>query len=137
MRLTLISLIMIFSASSFAKSFTFFYSGFEGRNRVMLSCHYVEGRISEIMNDIKAESFDIDCRGGLDFNWYTPITVTVDFEEHISTNAGEIIDIKSGFNDNCYFDTRFMRRLIDEHPNLEALRKREGCSLQILAIVTN
>jgi hypothetical protein len=117
MKLFALTLLMVlqFNASA-SESFNFTYFGNEGSNRVFLSCHYVERAAESIMKQLGAEDVRTDCRGGIDYGMYTPVSVNVNYVLPVAANA---ITIKSDFNTNCFFDTKFIDQLVRSSARLE------------------
>ena len=100
----------------------FTYFGNEGRNRIYLSCYYVENAVDSILAELGATNVDTRCTGGIDYGFYTPVRVTTKFDLPVNANT---VKIKSDFNSNCYFDVKFINNLVR---NVEGLEKLSGSS---------
>lgn len=100
------------------------YFGNEGRNRVYLSCDYVERAAEDILDQLGATDIDVTCTGGLDYGYYTPVSVRASYS--LATDAAAAT-IKSDFNSNCYFDTKFIDTVIRSSDRLSKTRSSGYC----------
>ncbi len=120
-------LLVIFSANLFAHSnevVKMTYFGNEGRNRIMLSCYYVEGSVENILRDLDAVDVDVRCSGGIQYNTYSPVRVSAKFD---LSEVEQTIKIKSEMGSNCYFDTAFIKELINSSDRIEKVSGSTHC----------
>ncbi|MDA8792068.1 hypothetical protein N9N67_02410 [Bacteriovoracaceae bacterium] len=120
--------LFVISSTVVAKDFSFYYTGFEGRNRVYLSCDFAQDQAEKLIEKMGAEIIDSRCRGGIQPGWVTPVMVDVEYEFNEDNKTGDIFKIRSGFNDNCYYDTRLMNEFVRKNKKtLKFVRRNAGC----------
>lgn len=116
---------MIFSVYAQAnESVNFTYFGNEGRNRIFLSCNYAESSVDQLLHEMGATDIDVRCTGGIDFGFYTPVRISAKFNLPAAT---ELIEIRSDYRSNCYFDVSFINHLIKKNSKLEKVNGTSHC----------
>lgn len=121
--LVLFTLLMAFNAAAESFSHTFF--GAQGRNRIYLSCYYVERAVDTFLDEIGATDITTTCTGGIDYGYNMPVSVRSSFTLPTETKT---VEIKSDFNSNCYFDTEYIRYFVQKFDNVKKLRGSTFCS---------
>jgi len=121
---TLLSLIFFSSIAFTSENLQFTYFGNEGRNRIYLSCYYAQNATIELLEKIEAQEIEVSCFGGLDFGFYTPVSIQA---EYLLPEKSAMMTIESDFNSNCYFDTRLISELAIQSDKIEILKGRSHC----------
>lgn len=119
--------LMLLSTSVFAQTpekVDFTYFGNEGRNRIYLSCYYVESAVDDILNQIDAKNVDSYCSGGINNGFNTPVRVNAKF---LLPSVPKTIVIKSDFNSNCYFETKFIENLVRSSSRIKKVSGSTHC----------
>ena len=127
MKSILLLLAMVFSANLYAQaseSLRLTYWGYEGRNRSFLSCHYVEGSVENILKELDATDVRVRCSGGIEYNTYSPVSLSVKFN---LPEQEQTIRIKSDFSSHCYFDTTFLKELIRSTDRIKKISGSTHC----------
>jgi len=127
MKSILLLLAVVFSANLYAQSsesLRMTYWGNEGRNRTFLSCYYVEGSVENILKQLDATDLNVRCSGGIQYNTYSPVSLSAKFVLPVQEQT---IKIKSDFNSNCYFDTAFIKELINSSDRIEKVSGSTHC----------
>jgi hypothetical protein len=119
----LILTLFVASFAQAAESLNFTYFGNEGRNRIYLSCDYAERATEDILVQMGAENIDVRCNGGLDFGYYTPVSINAKFD--FATTG--TVAIESDFNTNCYFDTALVNRMVRKFDNISKVSANSFC----------
>lgn len=116
---------LLFNAQAHAADFiNFTFFGNEGRNRIYLSCYYAENAVDQILNELGATDIDVRCSGGIDFGRAFPVTIQAKYTLPADART---VEINSDFNTNCYFDTRFIERLVSGNDRLEKVSGSRSC----------
>lgn len=121
--LTLLVTLMAGAFAQATETVNFTYFGNEGRNRIHLSCHYAENAVDQILGQIGATDVDVRCTGGIDYGFYTPVSITAKF--NLPTTA--TVKVESDFNTNCFFDTKFVDALVRSNDNITKVNGRSHC----------
>lgn len=116
-----------FASIASTKNFNFHYSGFEGRNRVYLSCSYAKYQTEKFLTQIGAKEISVQCYGGLQNSWFSPIRINASYQIINFEPEDDNLVIKSHFDSNCFFDTRLLSSLLEKQEHLEITRKRTSC----------
>lgn len=113
-------------ATTTEQNLNFYYSGFEGRNRVYLACDFAESSAIELLEQLGAYDIEVYCSGGIDFGRMFPISLRGNYVVD-NSRSGETIEIKSNFNTNCYLNTRFLDNVLKTMDHIEVVKKRSYC----------
>jgi len=120
-------LLVVFSTNLFAQSdekVRMTYWGNEGRNRVFLSCYYVEGAVENILKELDATDLNVRCTGGIQVNIYSPVNLNAKF---VLPEQEQTIKFKSEMGSNCYFDTAFIKELVRSSDRIEKVSGSTHC----------
>jgi hypothetical protein len=122
-------LIALSLASSFAfaseGSLSMHYSGFEGRNRVFLSCDYAENQTRYVLEKLGATNIQTNCFGGIQYGSMSPISIRAKYSTNDS-RLGEVVNLTNS-NGNCFFETALVEEILRDFPFTEILRERGHC----------
>jgi hypothetical protein len=126
MKLLLIALSLV-SSFAFASegSLNMHYSGFEGRNRVFLSCDYAEDQTRYVLEKLGATNIQTNCFGGIQYGNMSPISIRAKYTTNTS-RVGEVVDLTDS-NGNCFFETALVEEILRDFPYTEILRERGHC----------
>ena len=123
----LLMLLALVSTSVFAQTpekVNFTYFGNEGRNRVYLSCYYAEAATENILDQLGAKNVDAYCSGGLNNGFNSPVRIRAQF---LLPAIAKTIEIKSDYNSNCYFETKFIENLAKSSARIKKISGSTHC----------
>ncbi len=111
MKFLLIALSLV-STFAFANegNLNMYYTGFEGGNRVFLSCDYAEGQTRFVLEKLGAKNIRTNCFGGIQFGSMSPVSLRATYSTDDS-RVGEIVDLKN-WNGNCFFETALVEEIL-------------------------
>jgi hypothetical protein len=126
MKFLLIALSLV-SSFAFAteRSLDLHYSGFEGRNRVYLSCDYAEDQAKFVLEQLGATNIKTNCFGGIQFGTMSPISIRAKYTTNTS-RVGEVVNLTNN-NGNCFYETALVEEILRDFPITNILRQRGHC----------
>jgi len=120
-------LLLITTTNVFASEvFSFYYSGFEGRNRVFLSCDYAEDTTYSVLEKLGAVDIEVNCYGGINTGSMQPVSIRASYTKLNQTQSGDILTINSN-SGNCFFDTKLIDNLLRNFPEYKIISRRRHC----------
>lgn len=122
-------LFLLSSITAFAgeKTFNFFYSGNEGRNRVYLACDYAEDTAYSILEKLGAMDIELRCSGGISPSGFaTPVSIRGTYYMGYIAQRDEELIITSN-RGNCFFETKLIDYALEQFDNFTIVSRRRTC----------
>lgn len=123
------AIVLSLSASAFAESVSFSYSGFEAWGRSYYACDYVEAQTEEVLELFGATNIDVSCFGGIEYGRVSPVSVKATFDAPFMTGVVERTTLKGDrWNPSCGVNVAIINGVLPKFSNVTVLSKNDRCS---------
>lgn len=123
------ALVLSVSASAFAESVSFSYSGLEAWGRSYYHCDYVEAQTEKVLELFGASNINISCYGGIEHGRMEPVSINATFDAPVVTGVVERATFKGNSWDSaCGINVAIVKNVLPKFSNVKVLSKRDTCS---------